>query len=137
MHGYFFNARHWHAHRDYVLQILQVNPAVDRYLLTRYAEVALGNSVSVHVRLGYSGEPAKPLIYQRKFPPKVRISFTGAPPFLSTGGIARSNRGVKLGPKHEEVPLGSHFSGGGGSMPSGRNQSTAAPFADTARLRVA
>ena len=116
MHGYFFNARHWHAHRDYVLQILQVNPAVDRYLLARYAEVALGNSVSVHVRLGYSGEPAKPLIYQRKFPPKVRISPQAAPPFLSAGGVESFShtldRGLKFGPKHEEVAPGSDFSGG-------------------------
>lgn len=48
--------------------------ALDRYLHRRYDEVlfnATHASVSVHVRLGYSQEPATNLLKERAFPPKV------------------------------------------------------------------
>mmetsp|Transcript_19541 Transcript_19541/g.58235 ORF Transcript_19541/g.58235 Transcript_19541/m.58235 type:complete len:267 (-) Transcript_19541:1601-2401(-) len=74
-HGYWFSHRYWHGERPFVVgELLQFNPAIERYLLERYGHL-LNNetraSVSVHVRLGYPGEPATPLLNDRKFPPKV------------------------------------------------------------------
>eukprot|EP00041_Stephanoeca_diplocostata_P028987 m.843500 g.843500 ORF g.843500 m.843500 type:complete len:464 (+) comp23473_c1_seq1:373-1764(+) len=74
IHGYFFSHRYWHHERQHVLKMLTMNPAIDRYLHRRYDDVlfnATHASVSVHVRLGYSKEPATNLLKERAFPPKV------------------------------------------------------------------
>lgn len=75
-HGYWFSHRYWHGERPYLLEILGFNPAIERYLLAKYWHLltnATAESVSVHVRLGYSQEPASNLLTERKFPPKVFI----------------------------------------------------------------
>jgi hypothetical protein len=73
IHGYFFNYRHWHAARQDVLHILALHPAIQRYAELVYgdwlAPDAAREPVSLHLRLGYSGEPATDLLRDRRLPP--------------------------------------------------------------------
>ena len=55
-----------------VLSVLQFNPAIDRYLHAAYGHLFAPGRVttSVHLRVGYKGEPASQLLAERGFPPK-------------------------------------------------------------------
>jgi hypothetical protein len=76
IHGYFFNHRFWHHRRDLVLQTLAFHPAIREYVTFLYgdwvgteAQRPQGReSVSVHLRHGYGGEPAAGLLEVRRFP---------------------------------------------------------------------
>lgn len=70
--GYFFNAQYWHQGRDKVLDIFTLNPAITEYISAYYGDLFQGprETVSLHLRLGYSGEPAKNLLGDRKLPPR-------------------------------------------------------------------
>ena len=74
IHGYFFNYRHWHAARAEVLRILALHPAIQRYTDLVYGDWlrsgAAREPVSLHLRLGYAGEPASGLLRDRRLPPE-------------------------------------------------------------------
>lgn len=72
VHGYFFNHRYWHPQRAYVLQQLTMHPSIRQYAELVYGDIfrdTSRESVSVHLRLGYDGEPATDLLVERRFPP--------------------------------------------------------------------
>jgi hypothetical protein len=59
MHGYFFNSKYWHHRRELVMDQLEFNPAIQRYIDKAYgSRLSSGHgTVSVHLRVGYDGEP--------------------------------------------------------------------------------
>eukprot|EP00045_Choanoeca_perplexa_P005851 m.48926 g.48926 ORF g.48926 m.48926 type:complete len:258 (-) comp13332_c0_seq2:163-936(-) len=79
IHGYFFNHRFWHPERAYLLKILEFHPAIQDYATKMYGDwldKEFGSPtetwlepVSLHLRYGYSGEPAANLLEDRRFPP--------------------------------------------------------------------
>eukprot|EP00049_Salpingoeca_infusionum_P020560 m.364415 g.364415 ORF g.364415 m.364415 type:complete len:379 (-) comp26957_c0_seq1:177-1313(-) len=71
IHGYFFNAKYWHSNRQSVLDTLTFNPAIVEYNTYKYGDILFGSkqTVSLHLRMGYSHEPAAALLKDRKFPP--------------------------------------------------------------------
>ena len=54
-----------------MLERLSFNPAIDRYIHKVYGDLLSGEAttVSVHLRVGYSGEPAAGNLRERGFPP--------------------------------------------------------------------
>eukprot|EP00055_Hartaetosiga_balthica_P016576 m.105597 g.105597 ORF g.105597 m.105597 type:complete len:425 (-) comp9134_c3_seq1:351-1625(-) len=74
IHGYFFNHKYWHHERHYLLKLFRFHPAIDEYLHSVYGSFFEAeqrgelDTVSIHMRLGYSGEPASPLVNAREFP---------------------------------------------------------------------
>eukprot|EP00056_Hartaetosiga_gracilis_P015748 m.3033 g.3033 ORF g.3033 m.3033 type:complete len:429 (+) comp3163_c0_seq1:51-1337(+) len=76
VHGYFFNSKYWHHHRSYVLGLFRFHPAIDAYIHAVYGSIfqeeTEGNieTVSVHLRFGYSGEPGDALLVDRDLPSK-------------------------------------------------------------------
>lgn len=81
IHGYFFNSKYWHHERNFILnEVLAFDVSIDDYLKETYSSllptsdadsgVEVKETCSVHLRLGYSSEPAKVLVKDRAFPPK-------------------------------------------------------------------
>ena len=62
----------FHHERDYVLKVLALNPAIEDYIRLYYADILQSplETVSLHLRFGYGGEPADGLLTDRKFPPR-------------------------------------------------------------------
>eukprot|EP00048_Salpingoeca_helianthica_P020693 m.247492 g.247492 ORF g.247492 m.247492 type:complete len:360 (-) comp51358_c0_seq1:23-1102(-) len=72
IHGYFFNVDYFHHDRAYLLNLFKLNPAIEEYIDAFYNDIWASplETVSLHLRFGYSGEPATGLLNDRQFPPK-------------------------------------------------------------------
>ncbi|EDQ86521.1 uncharacterized protein MONBRDRAFT_28212 [Monosiga brevicollis MX1] len=79
IHGYFFNHRFWHHERAYILKMFEWHPALQQHGYRLYGDLldpllasAAGTRwkipVSLHLRYGYSGEPAQNLLEDRRMP---------------------------------------------------------------------
>eukprot|EP00042_Codosiga_hollandica_P028007 m.144032 g.144032 ORF g.144032 m.144032 type:complete len:372 (-) comp52656_c0_seq1:42-1157(-) len=71
VHGYFFNHRYWHPFREKLLDLFAVHPAIQDYVRLFYGAYFRNpemETVSVHLRLGYPGEPSPTGLAARTFP---------------------------------------------------------------------
>jgi hypothetical protein len=63
----------FHHDREYLLNTLfKLNPSIVEYVDAYYRDIWMSplETISVHLRFGYGGEPATGLLDERKFPPK-------------------------------------------------------------------
>eukprot|EP00042_Codosiga_hollandica_P012826 m.29104 g.29104 ORF g.29104 m.29104 type:complete len:349 (+) comp40412_c0_seq8:31-1077(+) len=73
LHGIFLHHRYWHGQRDRVLSLFAAHPAIRDYAALfygKYFEDSSIETVSIHLRLGYEGEPSPGRLSGRTFPPE-------------------------------------------------------------------
>eukprot|EP00911_Craspedida_sp_UC1_P002239 UC1_evm2s1704 len=74
VHGYFFSSLYWHAWRSRLVDLFSAAPAIEEYIDAYYGHV-LGRgesdaaTTSLHIRMGYDGEPSQSLLSERTSPP--------------------------------------------------------------------
>ena len=56
--GYFFSHKYWHENREFLLEVFEPCDKIQKYINTKYEEIFKSPAISVHLRLGHTGDPA-------------------------------------------------------------------------------